>query len=329
MFAVVSGGAGFIGSHLVSKLLESEKYLKVVVIDRLSIGGSISNLEIENPKLIFEQADISDLNAMQRIFEKFPFEPIEIYHLAAESHVDRSIKSGIPFVLSNVLGTQVILDCAMQYGVVRVLHVSTDEVYGSLLDGTASENHPLNPSSAYSASKAGSDLLASAAQKTHNLDVIVTRCVNNFGIRQSPEKFIPRMIIRALDGKPLPIYGRGDQIREWISAEDHSDALIKLMNSNPTERIYNIGTADRLSNLQLATEIIKVTKSGSEIVHIEDRKGHDYRYALNSSLLHSEFNWLPTSSVIEQIPKLVEHYAERLRNSGFRTQVQEVEKNYG
>lgn len=326
--AIVTGGAGFIGSHLVEKLVQQSNYSQIHVIDRLSDGGSINNLDLNNSRVSFIKEDICNMNAMRDFFSTLKKKNFDLFHLAAESHVDRSIRSGLPFVESNLVGTQCILECAIEFRVDRMLHVSTDEVYGALIENEANETHPLNPSSAYSASKAGSDLLVLAARTTHNLDVVVTRCVNNFGIRQAPEKFIPRMILRSLLGLPLPIYGSGEQVREWISVGDHTEALIKLINFGRSASVYNIGTSNRVRNIDIATQVIRETGSKSKIIHVDDRKGHDFRYAVNHQLLKDAINWIPKDDLSAHIPTLVNHYRSKLQNHDFVIDFEASEAKY-
>ena len=310
MYAIVTGGAGFIGSHLTNQLLKLGIYKKVIVLDSLTYASNIHALDLSNQYLEFHEIDITNAAKVEEVFSSFCETQHVIFHLAAESHVDRSINSGMPFVTTNVLGTQVILENALKFKTLKVLHVSTDEVYGSIAQGEADENSPLNPSSIYSASKSASDLLVKAMSTTHELKTLISRCVNNYGIAQSPEKFIPRMIMSALLQQDLPIYGDGNQSREWISVEDHVDALILIMQKGAVGNIYNIGTEDRMTNLELANEILKLTDSSSKLKFVRDRKGHDIRYALDSTLLRQTLQWTPKKSLRVDLPHLIDKYRQ-------------------
>lgn len=328
MYAIVTGGAGFIGSHLTNQLLNLGIYKKVIVLDSLTYASNINTLDLSNINLEFHKIDITDAPNVEEIFRSFSEIPHVIFHLAAESHVDRSINSGIPFVMTNVLGTQVILEMALKFGALRILHVSTDEVYGSIAQGESDESSILNPSSVYSASKSASDLLVKAMSTTHDLKAVVSRCVNNYGIAQSPEKFIPRMIMSALLGQDLPIYGDGNQSREWISVEDHVNALILIMQRGVVGNVYNIGTGDRKTNLELAEEILKLTGSSSKLKFVLDRKGHDVRYALDSTLLRQTLEWTPKKSLILDLPYLIAKYRELSTTNEYRSSFRESEKFY-
>ena len=294
MLNIVTGGAGFIGRELVRQLLEIEGE-HVWVLDSLTYASRRSNLNFTQKEFKFFKIDITNTEEVKKLFdvalEEFNNLNIRVFHLAAESHVDRSINSGKEFVLTNVLGTQILLENSTRIEVARFLHVSTDEVYGPIPRGEALESFPLLPTSAYAASKAASDLLVLAQHKTHGLDVVITRCVNNYGELQLPEKFIPRMVNKALRGDPLPIYGDGLQEREWIYVRDHVRALLVVMKLGESGSIYNIGTGERVKNLELAQLILKTLQSESKIEFIVDRKGHDRRYAVNSNKILGELGW--------------------------------------
>jgi dTDP-glucose 4,6-dehydratase len=313
---LVTGGAGFIGSEFVRSLLQN-KYLEfgldpseVVVIDALTYAGNLENLKEINtdPRYKFVHGNITNLQLMQDISKGCEL----IVNFAAESHVDRSIENPAIFIETNVLGTYTVLEVARRNKVKRVMQVSTDEVYGSITKGSWDENSPLEPNSPYSASKASADLLARSYVKTFGLDVIVTRCCNNYGPFQHPEKLIPLLITRILQGKDLPIYGNGKNVREWIHVSDHARALAFLSKKENCAEVYNIGSSEELSNIEIAEIILEVMKSEeSKIEFVEDRMGHDFRYSLNDSKfrrigIQNEFN---LKSSLEGIVDKIKKYA--------------------
>jgi dTDP-glucose 4,6-dehydratase len=243
--------------------------------------------------------------------------------------VDRSINSGAIFSETNVLGTQLLLESASRNNVKRFLHVSTDEVYGSIVAGEADESYPLNPSSAYSASKASSDLFVLAHSKTHGLDVVITRCVNNYGPQQLMEKFIPRMTYRAILGMDLPIYGDGRNLREWISVSDHVNALIRVMEKGKPGEVYNIGTGERASNIEIAKIIIEQVSNKSKVKFIDDRLGHDFRYAISSRKIHQELHWNPKMKLADGLVKTVHEITEAAKIEHNLSKFLEIENHYG
>jgi dTDP-glucose 4,6-dehydratase len=317
VIAIVTGGAGFIGSELVKRLLFGELN-HVYIFDSLTYASQPENLPLENTRVTLMRVDIANKNEMKdawsEIRSAFEDDEIIVYNLAAESHVDRSIQSGELFFRTNVLGTQLLLEHASRYGVKRFLHVSTDEVYGSLEVDEAYEDFPLKPSSAYSASKAASDLAVIAHHITHGLDTVITRCVNNFGLNQFPEKLLPRIINRCLRGESLPIYGDGKNVREWIHVSDHANALTEIMMKGIKGSIYNIGTGDRLSNLEIANAVIDLSNSNSSVEFVEDRKGHDSRYAVNSAKLRTELKWAPQKNLLSELDAYICHIKSRMQD---------------
>jgi len=332
VIAIVTGGAGFIGCELV-KSLASSNLNHIYIFDSLTYASQPENLPLDKSRVTLMRVDIANKSALQKAWTQikihFPKDEIVVYNLAAESHVDRSILGGELFFKTNVLGTQLLLEFASEYGAKRFLHVSTDEVYGSLDTDEASEDYPLNPSSAYSASKAASDLAVIAHHVTHGLDTVITRCVNNFGFNQFPEKLLPRIINRCLRGQSLPIYGDGKNVREWIHVSDHTSALMELMSKGVPGSIYNIGTGDRLSNLELAKELIQLTNSNSSIEFIEDRKGHDARYAVDSSRLRTELNWVAHKNLLSELKSYVDYLGARMLDPRANQLLEQAENFYG
>ena len=285
MRVLVAGGAGFIGSNFIHFLLEERADISVINVDKLTYAGNLANLEpiTDTGRYTFIRTDIADSKAIHGIFRKH--EPHVVVHFAAESHVDRSIEDAAPFIQTNVLGTQVLLAAALEYRTSRFLHVSTDEVYGSLQedDPAFTETTPLAPNSPYSASKASSDLLVHSYNRTFGLDTIITRCSNNYGPYQFPEKLIPLMINNALSDKPLPVYGDGRNIRDWIYVTDHCRALFVLLEKGNAGEVYNIGGNSERRNLEVVQAILRaLDKPESLIEYVKDRPGHDWRYAIDS-----------------------------------------------
>ena len=295
----VTGGAGFIGANFVRQALAERSGVEVVNYDLLTYAGNLENLEgcLENPRHRFVRGDVCDGPAVRSAMEGCDC----VVHLAAETHVDRSILDSAPFVRTNVLGTQAVLDAARACGIARVIIASTDEVYGALALTPGSErfteSSPLNPSSPYAASKAAGDLLAQAQQRTHGGGIIVTRCTNNFGPYQFPEKLIPFFIARMLRGESAPLYGDGLHVRDWIHVADHCSALLAILERGRAGRIYNISADNQRSNLELARTLANLLgRDESCLRFVADRPGHDRRYALDASRLRTEVGWRPTRS---------------------------------
>jgi dTDP-glucose 4,6-dehydratase len=297
MRLLVTGGAGFIGANFVRYVLERHVDARVTTLDALTYAGNLANLESvrADPRHRFVRADIADASAVDTTLE----EGVDaIVHFAAETHVDRSIADAAPFLRTNVVGTGVLLDRARARGVGRFIQVSTDEVYGSLdAADCATEESPLRPTSPYAASKAAADLLALAYVRTHGLDVVVTRCSNNFGPFQFPEKLIPLFITNALANEPLPLYGDGGNVRDWIHVEDHCAALYTVLREGRAGHVYNVGAANEWTNRELTREILqRLGKSENLVRRVADRPAHDRRYALDSTKLRRETAWAPRRS---------------------------------
>jgi len=308
---VVTGGAGFIGSNFVRLALEERPDLRIVTVDLLTYAGNLENLEgVPADRHAFVRADICDPEAMR---QAVPQEADALLNFAAETHVDRSILGPLAFVRTNVLGTQVLLDVAREKGVKRFLQVSTDEVYGSLVpDAPAfTETSPLLPSSPYAASKAAADLLVLAARHTYGQDVIITRCSNNYGPYQFPEKLIPLVLSNALEDKPLPVYGDGRQVRDWIHTDDHSRAVLAVLEGGRPGAVYNIGARSERYNLDVVREILRqVGKPESLIRFVKDRPGHDRRYAMNPARIEEELGWRPQVSFEEGLADTIRWYRD-------------------
>ena len=302
---LVTGGAGFIGSEFIRKRCNKKDFKKMYIIDKLTYAADLqrisSELQFENVELI--ECDVSDTDSYMLALK----ESDTVVHFAAESHVDRSIENGSPFIQSNIVGSYSILEAARVHAVERVLMVSTDEVYGSIESGESDEASILTPSSIYSASKASSDLIALAQFKTFKQNVIITRASNNYGKFQDAEKFIPNLIKKALANKPVPIYGDGENVREWLHISDHINAIDVLLEKGQVGEIYNIGSGDRRSNIEVARLILSLlAKPESLIEFVEDRKGHDIRYSLNSSKI-KQIGWETAINFEVGIKSLLEY----------------------
>lgn len=315
MHYLVTGGCGFIGSHFVGLLLSEGA--QVTNIDLLTYAGSEENLREATAgaeeRYHFVKADIADAAAMRAVFEsgaKFD----AVLNLAAESHVDRSITDPGSFVQTNVIGTANLLELAREFSVPRFVQVSTDEVYGSLEadDPAFSESTPLDPSSPYSASKAGADLLVLAAHRTFGQDVVVTRCSNNYGPRQFPEKLIPLIISRALADEKLPVYGDGLNVRDWIHVQDHCNGILAALRSGAAGDVYNFGADCERTNIDIVQQILAhLGKPESLIDYVTDRPGHDRRYAIDSRKAHASLRWQPARGFEEGLTETVDWYAAR------------------
>ena len=324
---LVTGGAGFIGSNFVQLVLRERPSWQVVNLDALTYAGNLENLaEVERkPGYAFLQGDICEPADVARAFAACQG-PVSVVHFAAESHVDRSIQSGLPFVKTNVLGTQVLLDESRARKVERFLHVSTDEVYGSLgATGFFSEETPLAPNSPYSASKAASDLLVRAAFHTHGFPGLITRCSNNYGPYQFPEKLIPLMIANASEDKELPVYGDGQNVRDWLYVEDHCEALLAVLERGAPGEVYNIGGNNEYPNLAIVKLILAtLAKPESLIRFVRDRPGHDRRYAIDAAKIGRELGWQPRFHFESALPRTVQWYQshpawlQRVRSGAYR-----------
>ncbi len=310
MRALITGGAGFIGSNLVKHLLnlQNPEFSAIRVLDKLTYSGTLTNLHgIPKGAIEFIEGDIVDSEVASKATSNIDV----VFHLAAESHVDRSIDSSRVFVETNVLGTQSLLEASFKNGVKTFVHVSTDEVYGSINEGSWTEEFPLLPNSPYSASKAASDLVALSYFRTHGMDVRVTRCSNNYGPNQFPEKVIPLFVTNLIDGKKVPLYGNGKNIRDWLHVSDHCVGIyLTFKNGRPGE-IYNIGGGQELDNLELTRTILKEFNLGQESIQfVEDRKGHDLRYSLDISKAQRELGYKPHIDFESGLKSTIKWYQE-------------------
>jgi dTDP-glucose 4,6-dehydratase len=310
---LVTGGAGFIGSNFVQLVLRARPNWHVVNLDALTYAGNLENLSAceSHPHYRFVHGDIREPAQVRQALEACGrARPVSVVHFAAESHVDRSIQSGLPFVTTNVLGTQVLLDLTREREVERFVHVSTDEVYGSLgPSGLFTEETPLAPNSPYAASKAGSDLLVRAAFHTHGFPGIVTRCSNNYGPYQFPEKLIPLMIANAREGKPLPVYGDGRNVRDWLYVEDHCEALLAVLERGRPGEVYNVGGNNEHPNLAIVERILaELDRPRSLIQFVPDRPGHDRRYAIDATKIRRELGWSPRFDFETALPRTIAWY---------------------
>ncbi len=315
MKIVVTGGAGFIGSNFIFYMMDKHPDYKIICLDKLTYAGNLSTLEsvMEKDNFTFVKADICDREAVYALFERE--KPDVVVNFAAESHVDRSIENPGIFLETNIMGTAVLMDACRKYGVKRYHQVSTDEVYGDLPldrpDLFFTEETPLHTSSPYSSSKAGADLLVLAYYRTYNLPVTISRCSNNYGPYHFPEKLIPLMIANALNDKPLPVYGEGLNVRDWLYVEDHCRAIDLIIHKGRVGEVYNIGGHNEMRNIDIVKMICKeLNKPESLIVHVEDRKGHDMRYAIDPAKIHRELGWLPETKFEDGIKKTIKWYLE-------------------
>ncbi|MCF6269615.1 MAG: dTDP-glucose 4,6-dehydratase [Melioribacteraceae bacterium] len=309
---LVTGGAGFIGSNFINHLLEKRDDLKIINLDSLTYAGNLENLlqSEKHPNYTFVKGDITNRETVNSIFEKYNID--NVIHLAAESHVDRSILGSEVFFNTNVMGTNVLLEAAKRFGVEKFVQVSTDEVYGSLgATGRFSENTPIDPNSPYSSSKAAADLMALSFQRTYGLPVVVTRCSNNYGPFQFPEKLIPLIILNSLNGKKLPVYGDGMNIRDWIYVIDHNKAVELVWEKGKVGEVYNIGADQEMTNIDIIKLILNyLNKSEDLIEYVKDRPGHDRRYAIDSSKIETELGWKPEFKFEEAIEKTIDWYLQ-------------------
>ncbi|MCS7173079.1 MAG: dTDP-glucose 4,6-dehydratase [Armatimonadetes bacterium] len=311
MRVLVTGGAGFIGSHFVRMLLHRLPDVEVINLDKLTYAGNLANLEdvTQDPRHRFVRGDVADARLVNGLFRRGLD---AVVHFAAETHVDRSILDGRPFVRTNVVGTQTLLEAALRHGIQRFIQVSTDEVYGPAPPGVRfSEDSPPNPTSPYAASKAAADLLCLAYRKTYGVPVVVTRCTNNYGPYQFPEKFIPLVITHALQDRPIPIYGDGRQERDWLYVEDHCEGLLQVLLHPDPRPVLNFASGCTVPNLQVARTILRLLRKPESLLqHVRDRPAHDRRYALATHRARAYLNWKPRVGLEEGLERTVAWYRE-------------------
>lgn len=326
MRIVVTGGAGFIGSNFVRWVLDADPGASVVTLDALTYAGNVDNLEGLDPAR--HRLVVGDVTRPDDVRGVLDGHVDAVVHFAAESHVDRSILGAQTFAATNVVGTQVVLDAVRAAGVPRLLHVSTDEVYGSLAPGDApfTEEHPLHPTSPYAASKAAADLLVLAATATHGLDAVITRCGNNYGPYQFPEKLIPLFITNALTGEPLPLYGDGRQVRDWIHVHDHCRALWTVLQRGHAGCVYNVGAHGERDNLALAHQLMALLDVAVDrLVHVTDRPAHDRRYAVDTRRIQAELGFAPAIPFDDGLAATAAWYRDhrdwwqRVKSGAYRT----------
>jgi dTDP-glucose 4,6-dehydratase len=307
---LVTGGAGFIGSNFINYFLSKRKDFFIVNLDKLTYAGNLENLtRIENSKNYkFIKGDITNEELINYLFQQYNFS--YVINFAAESHVDRSILGSEIFFHTNVLGTNTLLECSKKYGLKKFIQISTDEVYGSLgAEGYFTEETPLKPNSPYSASKAAADMMAMAFHHTYGVPVVITRCSNNYGQYQFPEKLIPLIIINSLQNKKLPVYGDGLNVRDWIYVEDHNYAIELVLENGKPGEVYNIGANTEMTNLEIIKLILQHLKKSEELISfIKDRPGHDRRYAIDSTKIQKELGWKPLISFNQAISATIDWY---------------------
>jgi dTDP-glucose 4,6-dehydratase len=311
---LVTGGAGFIGSEFVSQIARNP-IVQITVLDSLTYAGDIRNLESCNDIIDFVKIDIRNLQELDSLFEKKKF--THVLHFAAESHVDNSISNPGLFAETNVLGTLNLLQVSRKYSIERFLHVSTDEVYGSIEEGFSTENSPLNPSSPYSASKAAAEHFVFSYLRTFDLPVLMVRCSNNYGPRQFPEKLIPHFISRLLKNESVPVYGNGKNVREWMHVSDCARGIALVLEKGKIGDIYNISSGIFRENLEVTRMLVNMMGKGPELISfVEDRKGHDFRYAIDSSKIRKELGWEPKVQLEEGLKETVRWFTENTERLG-------------
>lgn len=315
MKIIVTGGAGFIGSNFIFYMSDKHPDYKIICVDNLTYAGNLSTLEpvMENKNFSFHKIDICDRNAIYKLFEEE--KPDIIVNFAAESHVDRSIENPEIFLDTNIKGTTVLMDACNKYGIKRFHQVSTDEVYGDLPldrpDLLFTEQTPIQTSSPYSSSKASADLLVQAYHRTYGLPMTISRCSNNYGPYQFPEKLIPLMIANALAEKSLPVYGEGLNVRDWLYVDDHCSAIDKIIHDGKDGEVYNVGGHNEMKNIDIVKLICKeLGKSEDLITYVTDRKGHDMRYAIDPTKIHNDLGWLPETKFEDGIKKTIKWYLD-------------------
>lgn len=331
MKIIITGGAGFIGGNFVHYMLKKYPEYRIICLDCLTYAGNTETLSplTGNPNFRFYKVNITDKEAVFKVFETE--HPDIVINFAAESHVDRSIENPEVFLKTNILGTQIMMDACRKYGIHRFHQVSTDEVYGELPlnrpDLLFNEQTPLRTSNPYSASKASADLLVLSYHRTFELPVTISRCSNNYGPYQFPEKLIPLMIANALNDKPLPVYGNGENVRDWLYVEDHCRAIDLIIHKGTVGEIYNIGGHNEMRNIDIVKIICKaLNKPESLIIYVSDRKGHDMRYAIDPTKIHNELGWLPKTRFADGIQKTIQWYLnnrqwwERILDGSYRKQ---------
>lgn len=305
---LVTGGLGFIGSNFIRQLLSKHPYVEVINVDKMGFGANLENLEeIEYAKKYqFVRGDISNPQLINKLVKDID----AIVNFAAETHVDRSIAGSYQFVKSNILGTFTLLEAIRRFNdSAKYVQISTDEIHGDILHGSFSELDRINPSNPYSATKASADMLCLAYHRTYGLNLNITRCTNNFGPYQFPEKLIPKTILRALMNSPIPIYGNGKNVRDWIFVLDHCEAILQVLENGKPGEIYNISSSNELSNMTIVKKILKILNKPEDlIIFVEDRPGHDLRYSLDSSKIRSELNWKPKHTFNSALKETVKWY---------------------
>ena len=311
MRILVTGGVGFIGSNFIHYLVGLHlKNIEIVILDKLTYAANLRNLDgLDKNSYELIVGDICDKELVSRIFPGTDY----VVHFAAESHVDNSITSPNKFITTNVIGTQILLDCARMYGVKKFLYISTDEIYGSILEGSFAETDNFNPSSPYSASKAAGELLVISYGTTFDIKYNISRCSNNYGPRQNNEKLIPHFIDKLQNLKPVPLYGNGLNVRDWIYVEDHCEAIYKILTAGENRQIYNVSSSEELSNMEVTEKLLKLMGLDKDMInYVEDRLGHDFRYSISANKIKNNLGFTTKTNFSDGLQKTLEWYKKRL-----------------